>query len=213
MQHGACKDSFGPLNRFGTIWPDHSLRDLCPVASSAVSKSYTESFYSHIRPSSSLLPFLICAPLPLLYLFFPSYTFDHPTHPTSQLIGTHSGSFHADEALAVGMLRLLSEWKGADLIRTRDNAKCECGGFGAFAGREDRRGLVGVGLESGLRSNKSRRRGKVMVGGLIDVKSELRIGVELARSTRIASWIDTSLLVHIPNTFSLTQTPISENPY
>lgn len=35
-------------------------------------------------------------------------------------ICTHSGSFHADEALAVFMLRILPEFKGSKLIRSRD---------------------------------------------------------------------------------------------
>ncbi|KAF1955615.1 metal-dependent protein hydrolase [Byssothecium circinans] len=36
------------------------------------------------------------------------------------LIGTHSGHFHADEALAVSMLRLLPTYTGSPLVRTRD---------------------------------------------------------------------------------------------
>lgn len=36
------------------------------------------------------------------------------------LIGTHSGTFHADEALAVFLLRQLPQYKKSDLIRTRD---------------------------------------------------------------------------------------------
>ncbi|KAK4050957.1 hypothetical protein OIV83_003086 [Microbotryomycetes sp. JL201] len=36
------------------------------------------------------------------------------------LIGTHSGTFHADEALAVFLLKLLPDYKQADLVRTRD---------------------------------------------------------------------------------------------
>lgn len=35
-------------------------------------------------------------------------------------IGTHNGHFHADEALAVYMLRLLPEYASASLVRTRD---------------------------------------------------------------------------------------------
>lgn len=37
-------------------------------------------------------------------------------------IGTHNGHFHADEALAVYMLRLLPSYQNATLIRTRDPA-------------------------------------------------------------------------------------------
>lgn len=37
-------------------------------------------------------------------------------------IGTHNGHFHADEALAVYMLRLLPAYAGASLVRTRDPA-------------------------------------------------------------------------------------------
>lgn len=36
------------------------------------------------------------------------------------LIGTHNGHFHADEALAVYLLRLLPTYKHASLVRTRD---------------------------------------------------------------------------------------------
>lgn len=35
-------------------------------------------------------------------------------------ICTHSGSFHADESLAVYMLRLLPEYKDAKLVRSRN---------------------------------------------------------------------------------------------
>lgn len=37
-------------------------------------------------------------------------------------IGTHNGHFHADEALAVYMLRLLPTYQSASLVRTRDPA-------------------------------------------------------------------------------------------
>ena len=43
------------------------------------------------------------------------------------LIGTHDGSFHCDEALAVSMLRLLPSYKSSPIIRTRNPdilAKC-----------------------------------------------------------------------------------------
>ncbi|TKA78162.1 hypothetical protein B0A55_03891 [Friedmanniomyces simplex] len=36
------------------------------------------------------------------------------------IIGTHNGHFHADEALAVFLLRLLPEYRHATLVRTRD---------------------------------------------------------------------------------------------
>jgi uncharacterized UPF0160 family protein len=38
------------------------------------------------------------------------------------LIGTHNGHFHADEALAVYMLKRLPEYNSAGLVRTRDQA-------------------------------------------------------------------------------------------
>ena len=38
------------------------------------------------------------------------------------LIGTHNGHFHADEALAVYMLRLLPDYTSSTLIRTRDQS-------------------------------------------------------------------------------------------
>lgn len=36
------------------------------------------------------------------------------------LIGTHNGSFHCDEALACGMLKMLPAYKNSPIIRTRD---------------------------------------------------------------------------------------------
>lgn len=39
---------------------------------------------------------------------------------TGPLIGTHSGHFHADEALAVYFLRLLPDYSNSTLLRTRD---------------------------------------------------------------------------------------------
>ncbi|KAI0911282.1 putative UPF0160 protein C27H6.8 [Ustulina deusta] len=45
------------------------------------------------------------------------------TSPDSRvLIGTHNGHFHADEALAVHMLRQLPTYASASLVRTRDAA-------------------------------------------------------------------------------------------
>ncbi|KAF2399254.1 metal-dependent protein hydrolase [Trichodelitschia bisporula] len=41
---------------------------------------------------------------------------------SAPLIGTHNGHFHADEALAVYLLRLLPTYTGSPLIRTRDPA-------------------------------------------------------------------------------------------
>lgn len=37
-------------------------------------------------------------------------------------IGTHNGTFHCDEVLACFMLRLLPQYKDAEIIRTRDPA-------------------------------------------------------------------------------------------
>ncbi|KAG6002052.1 hypothetical protein E4U21_003484 [Claviceps maximensis] len=39
---------------------------------------------------------------------------------TGPVIGTHSGHFHADEALAVHMLRMLPTYRHSSLVRTRD---------------------------------------------------------------------------------------------
>ena len=41
------------------------------------------------------------------------------------LIGTHNGHFHADEALAVYMLKLLPQYNTANLVRTRDPSVLE----------------------------------------------------------------------------------------
>lgn len=43
------------------------------------------------------------------------------TKRTRVTIGTHSGQFHVDEALACWMLRQLPEYKDAEIIRTRDS--------------------------------------------------------------------------------------------
>ncbi|KAA8893018.1 metal-dependent protein hydrolase [Sphaerosporella brunnea] len=45
--------------------------------------------------------------------------------PTLRRIGTHNGHFHADEALAVYILRLLPEYSDAQLLRSRDPAALE----------------------------------------------------------------------------------------
>ena len=43
------------------------------------------------------------------------------------LIGTHNGTFHADEALAIAILRTLPAFKHHSILRTRDSAKlAEC---------------------------------------------------------------------------------------
>ncbi|RCI12763.1 hypothetical protein L249_1040 [Ophiocordyceps polyrhachis-furcata BCC 54312] len=42
------------------------------------------------------------------------------TKMTPLTIGTHNGHFHADEALAVHMLRMLPQYNNATLVRTRD---------------------------------------------------------------------------------------------
>lgn len=39
----------------------------------------------------------------------------------NELIVTHNGTFHCDEALAVNLLRKLPQYAQAELIRTRDN--------------------------------------------------------------------------------------------
>lgn len=43
-------------------------------------------------------------------------------------IGTHNGTFHCDEALAVSLLKLLPQFAAHDVLRTRDTAalaQCE----------------------------------------------------------------------------------------
>jgi len=39
---------------------------------------------------------------------------------SQKVIGTHDGSFHCDEALAVSLLKLLPEYRGAQVVRTRN---------------------------------------------------------------------------------------------
>lgn len=41
----------------------------------------------------------------------------------AKLIGTHNGTFHCDEALAVSMLKLLPRFAAHDILRTRDESK------------------------------------------------------------------------------------------
>ena len=40
-------------------------------------------------------------------------------------IGTHNGVFHCDEVLACTMLKLLPQYKEAEIVRTRDQAKLD----------------------------------------------------------------------------------------
>lgn len=42
------------------------------------------------------------------------------TTPPARLIGTHSGTFHCDEALACGLLLLLPAFAGCSVVRSRD---------------------------------------------------------------------------------------------
>jgi uncharacterized UPF0160 family protein len=35
-------------------------------------------------------------------------------------IGTHNGAFHCDEALACAMLKMLPDFRDAEIVRTRD---------------------------------------------------------------------------------------------
>lgn len=40
-------------------------------------------------------------------------------------MGTHSGTFHADEATGIAILRRTGDFKDADLVRSRDPKVCE----------------------------------------------------------------------------------------
>lgn len=42
------------------------------------------------------------------------------TTSCSKRVGTHSGTFHCDEALACFMLHITEHFSGADIVRTRD---------------------------------------------------------------------------------------------
>ena len=48
---------------------------------------------------------------------------DAPDGPKK--IGTHSGSFHCDEALGCALLQLHPEWKGSTIVRSRDPAELD----------------------------------------------------------------------------------------
>ncbi|KAJ3485568.1 hypothetical protein NLI96_g4883 [Meripilus lineatus] len=57
-------------------------------------------------------------------------TVEHPAkrqkmEHSDKVIGTHNGTFHCDEALAVFLLRKTQAYKSADLVRTRDPAVLE----------------------------------------------------------------------------------------
>jgi uncharacterized UPF0160 family protein len=43
-----------------------------------------------------------------------------PLPPPAVLLGTHDGSFHCDEALALSILTLLPEYSHATIVRTRN---------------------------------------------------------------------------------------------
>ncbi len=47
---------------------------------------------------------------------------DIPQPKNGVIIGTHDGSFHCDEALAVSMLKTLPKFKDAQVLRTRNLA-------------------------------------------------------------------------------------------
>jgi len=55
---------------------------------------------------------------------------------SSSSIVTHSGTFHADEALAVFMLRKLPQYQSTPLVRTRDQALIEKGSIVVDVGAE-----------------------------------------------------------------------------
>lgn len=48
-----------------------------------------------------------------------------PAAPLSAAAGTHSGSFHCDEALGCFLLQQTAKYAGADIVRTRDPAVLE----------------------------------------------------------------------------------------
>jgi hypothetical protein len=43
---------------------------------------------------------------------------------SSKRVGTHNGSFHCDEALGCFLMRLTSQFAGAEIVRTRDSQVC-----------------------------------------------------------------------------------------
>ncbi|KAG5221883.1 GAMM1 protein [Salix suchowensis] len=49
-----------------------------------------------------------------------SFTFPHPVSPTDLVIGTHNGTFHCDEALAVFLLRLTNTYRESAILQTCD---------------------------------------------------------------------------------------------
>uniref|UniRef100_A0A2I3HJ97 MYG1 exonuclease n=1 Tax=Nomascus leucogenys TaxID=61853 RepID=A0A2I3HJ97_NOMLE len=75
--------------------------------------------------------FTLLLPPPLLYTrhrMLGPESVPPPKRPRSKLmvpprIGTHNGTFHCDEALACALLRLLPEYRDAEIVRTRDPEK------------------------------------------------------------------------------------------
>lgn len=55
---------------------------------------------------------------------------NHKTPRIMKRIGTHSGVFHCDEALACYLLKQLPEYRDAEIIRTRNSDVCILTTFG-----------------------------------------------------------------------------------
>lgn len=67
------------------------------------------------RIVSSALPILMSSFISSTHVISPS------AFPSGRIfIGTHDGSFHCDEALAIGMLKILPKYQPIDIIRTRN---------------------------------------------------------------------------------------------
>ncbi|XP_036863074.1 MYG1 exonuclease isoform X2 [Manis javanica] len=87
------------LHRWGSCMGSHFLRCLCPLLLPRLPRCVfsLESIRPSKRPRSNLM--------------------------TPPRIGTHNGTFHCDEALACALLRLLPEYRNAEIVRTRDPEK------------------------------------------------------------------------------------------
>ncbi|KAL4297198.1 hypothetical protein GQ457_12G000560 [Hibiscus cannabinus] len=55
----------------------------------------------------------------------PAYSTVSPNNAPSKRVGTHSGSFHCDEALGCFIIRLTNKFYNSDIVRTRDTKVLE----------------------------------------------------------------------------------------
>ncbi|XP_023412758.1 MYG1 exonuclease isoform X2 [Loxodonta africana] len=80
-------------------------------------------FLGRLVPLLQLLPPLQARRRMLGPVSVPPYKRPRGDFMAPPRIGTHNGTFHCDEALACALLRLLPEYRDAEIVRTRDPEK------------------------------------------------------------------------------------------